>query len=272
MTASRFISICFKGIIALCLSASSVYGIGVSYADNQVFPYGYIDVDRAGPLALADYPGLTFDGKFGFQTSRRSLYDMKELTDNRAALAVGLGRWQLSAAAALFGEGDYFQQMGLSSSVSYRQGAFAAGVSIVYSRLSFGPEYDDLSLLSVNLGAAYHRKQASIFAVTRAVNQPRYYESGARTMPEGEVGLSYRSGEGLDSQTKALFVRGQKPTAELSQAFRLNGFARLNWALVLLPARFGAGLSLEKGHWGFEYRYSHHPVLGGTHTVILSVS
>ena len=40
---------------------------GLSYADNQVFPHGYVDYDRAGPLTLSDYPFALVGRKIVFQ-------------------------------------------------------------------------------------------------------------------------------------------------------------------------------------------------------------
>jgi hypothetical protein len=112
----------------------------------------------------------------------------------------------------------------------------------------------------------------TVFAVTRAVNQPRFFASDEPIPPEVEIGISYKSGRGLDSQAKALFEKYRKPTGELSQSFHLAAFISVHWSLVLLPARFGAGLYLEKGSFGFGYDLSHHPVLGMTHTMRLMIS
>jgi hypothetical protein len=244
---------------------------GLSFADNQVFPHGYVDYDRIGPLAMADYPFASSGRKLVFQTSYRSLYGMKELTDSRAAVAITRDRYNAGIAIATFGEPDYFHQLGFSAFVSYRRDYFSLGGALIYSRLSFNDKYDPLSMITANLGASYRREKIAAFILTRSLNQPKYSDYSPAIMPEFEIGLSYKSGEGLDSQAKALFVRHQKPTAELSQSFRLGKYARINWALVLLPARFGGGLNLEKGHFAFDYKLSHHPVLGMTHTVMLTI-
>jgi len=245
--------------------------IGLSYADNQVFPHGYVDLDRIGPLAMADYPFASVSRKIVFQTSYRSLYNLKELTDNRAGLAISRGRFNSGMAFASFGEPDYFHQIGLSGFASYRYRQYSVGGSLIYSRLSFNDKYDYLSAITANCGAAYVQRNFTVFAMMRSFNQPHYYNRSAAIMPEAEIGISFKSGEGLDSQAKALFVRHQKPTAELSQSFTLNEYAAINWALVLLPARFGGGLHLAKGRFEFDYKLSHHPVLGLTHTVMLTV-
>jgi len=259
-------------MVALMLCTGPGCAAGLSFADNQVFPHGYVDFGKSGPLALTDYPFAAVGRTISFQTSYRSLYNMKELIDSRAALGYSRRGWTAGVGAATFGEPDYFHQLGLAVFGSFRSRHIAGGISIIYHRLSFNQKYEALSLTLVNVGAAYVRGRATVYAVSRAVNQPRYYDGGQTVMPESETGMSYKSGEGLDSQVKALFVRHQKPTAEISQAFRLSDFARISWALVLLPARFGGGICLEKGHVAFEYRISHHPVLGATHTVLLSVS
>jgi hypothetical protein len=244
---------------------------GLSYADNQVFPHGYINFEQAGPLVMPDYPFASTGKKMVFQTSYRSLYNMKELTDNRAAFAMTRGRYNGGIAFATFGEPDYFHQWGLSAFVSYQRNRFSFGGAIIYSRMSFSDKYDNVSSATANLGIAYSRDNIKAFALTRSFNQPKYYTGGPSIMPEAEIGASYKSRQGLDSQAKALFIRHQKPTAELSQSLRLSEYASINWALVLLPARFGGGLSLEKGRFVFDYKISHHPVLGATHTIILTI-
>ena len=288
ITEGRRVKICLQDIMASRFYSNMVWAgvlaviaglpcpdlgmaVGLSYADYQVFPHGYVDLDRTGPLAMTDYPLASIGRKMVFQTSYRSLYGLKELTDNRASLAVSRGCFTGGMAFATFGEPDYFHQTGLSGFLSYRPGRFSVGGSLIYSRLSFNDKYSYLSSITANMGAAYGQGNMAVFALTRSFNQPHYYPRSSAVMPEAEIGLSYKSHEGLNSQAKALFVRRQKPTAELSQSFRLNEYASISWVLVLLPARFGGGLHLEKGSFGFDYEISHHPVLGLTHTVMLAV-
>ena len=244
--------------------------VGLSFADQQVFPHGYVDMDQIGPLAMSDYPFASTGRRIVFQTSYRSLYGLKELTDNRAALGITRGRTGGGMAVSTFGEAGYFHQLGLSVFASYRQDSLSVGGAVIYSKLSFNDKYDYLSSVTANAGLAYRRNNLYGYLLTRSFNQPKYYVASAPVMPEAEIGISYKSSEGLDSRVKTLFIRHQKPTAELSQSVRLNEYARLNWALVLLPARFGGGLQLEKGQFGFDYKLSHHPVLGLTHTVMLT--
>jgi hypothetical protein len=258
-------------LLAVITGPESSSAMGLSYADNQVFPHGYVDFNVIDPLAMTDYPFASAGRRIVFQTSYRSLYNMKELTDNRMALAHKYRHFDLGLAFASFGEPDYFHQTGLSSFASYRRGQCSLGGALLYSRVAFSAKYDYLSVILFNLGGAYYYNDITVYAVTRSFNQPRYYPTDRTVVPEAEIGVSYKSREGLDSQVGALFVRFERPTAQLTQAFRLNEYARLNWALVLLPARFGGGLRLEKGHFVFDYKISHHPVLGLTHTVMLTV-
>jgi len=262
-------------VILLCAMLAglcgSLYGIGLSYADRQVFSHGYIDFNNAGPLTLADYPFASPAKQFTFQTSMRQLYNIRELTDNRAAFAYRKRGYIGGLALASFGTPDYFHQTGLAASFSLQRKTYAIGASIVYDRLSFNDYYGYLSAFAGNVGFSVRYSRAFMYAVTRVINQPAYYEGGTPEPPQAEFGLSLVSKDGLDSQFKALFVRYKKPTAEISQSFELASYARLNWALVLLPARFGLGLDLERGRFGFGYHFSHHPVLGATHAVILTV-
>jgi hypothetical protein len=257
-------------VLILAMGESPLAG-GLSYADNQVFSHGYIDFDRAGPLVMPEYPCVSTGRKLVFETSYRSLYGLDELTDNCAGFAVHYREFILGAAFASFGKSDYFHQSGLAAVASYGYDRLRFGGAIIYHRISFNDKYDAVGRTTFNIGGTYRYDRILAYAVTRSINQPRYYENGRTAAPEAEFGVSYKSSEGLDSQVKTLFVRYQKPTAELAQSFRLADFASVNWALVLLPARFGAGINLSKGSFGFEYKISQHPVLGLTHTIGLSV-
>jgi len=245
---------------------------GLSYADNQVFPHGYVDMEKAGALFLTDYPFAATGNKIVFQASYRSLYNLKELTDSRAALAFSCSRFTGGFAAAIFGQPDYFQQIGLSTFASCRYRRSSVGVSAIYHRLAFNSHYDPISFVTANAGLSLAYWKLTFFGVGRSLNQPRYYKGGAKIWPEGEAGVSFKSRDGLDSQAKALFVRYQRPTGELSQSLQMAAGISINWALVLLPVRLGVGLALEKGAFGFEYKFSHHPILGSTHTVLLAFS
>ena len=245
---------------------------GFSYGDNQIFSHGYVDLENAGALSLIDYPFATTGKRLGFQTSYRQLYNIRELTDNRAGLAIARNDFIFGLALASFGEPDYFHQLGVSAVVSYHREKISVGTSLIYSRIAFNEAYDNLSTNTANIGAAYTDSNYTFFMVARAVNQPRYFAGDAPLPPEAEIGVSFRSNEGLDNQVKFLFVKDQKPTGELSQSFKLNHYASINWAMVLLPVRFGVGLQLVHDRYGFGYKYSHHPVLGSTHFILLSIS
>lgn len=258
-------------IVVVVAVAAPVDATGLSYADNQVFPHGYVDFANAGPLAMTDYPFADIGHKTVFQTSYRQLYNIKELTDNRAAAAMRRGNFVFGLGFSSFGTPDYFHQIGLAAFGSYKYGYFRAGMSAVYSRLSFDDTYDYLSASAGNIGLSYARDRYLGYVVARTINQPRYYDGDSPLPPEVECGVSYKSKEGLDNQGKLLFVKYQKPTAELTQAITLTDYAAVNWALVLQPVRFGAGLTLSKGHFIFDYKFSHHPVLGATHCIMISV-
>lgn len=259
-------------IFISCTLGIGVTAAGLSYGDDQIFSHGYIDFDRAGALALTEYPFADIDSQMTFQTSYRQLYNIRELADNRAALAVRRDEYTYGIALASFGKPDYFHQTGFASYVSWRRDEYTFGASLIYRRISFSSIYDYLSFYTANIGAAYRKDRYRVFMVTRAINQPRYYPGEEPLRPQFECGLSFKTEEGLDNQVKALFVKFEKPTAELSQSFQPAAYARINWALVLSPVRFGTGLNLNHGRFEFGYRFSHHPVLGATHTVLLTVN
>ncbi len=203
------------GALCIAIMDASVAAGGLSYADNQVFPHGYVDFEDAGPLAMPDYPHGVIDGSYAAQVSYRSFYNIKELTDNRLGFAFQRGSIIAGGALALFGEPDYFQQVGLAVFSSFRLKRFRAGGSLVYSRLNFSEKYGYLSAATVNTACAYTQKRVTVYVVFRSINQPRYHAHGQPVQPESEMGISYKSPQGLDSQAKALFIRHQKPTAEL---------------------------------------------------------
>jgi len=262
----RFFIVCTLIVLSRSTPAS---GAGLSYADQMLFPHGYVEFKHAGPLSMTDYPFAASGRKLVFESSYRALYNMTELADSRGALAYSHGVVTAGVAVASFGKADYFQQLGISIFASRRTGRFVLGGAFTYSRISFGGGYTPVAAFTENAGVSYQRGSLIAYMVARTINRPRYCVGADRLAREGEIGLSYRSGEYLDSQIKTLFIERQKRTAQLVQAFQLNKFAQINWSLVLSPVRFGAGVKLEKGHLGFGYLFSHHPVLGPTHTVSL---
>lgn len=244
---------------------------GMSYSDNQVFSHAYVDFKNAGPLHFVDYPFSRNGKKLVFQTSYRQLYEIRELTDNRAALVLSTGSLNFGAAAAIFGKSDYFHHTGISIFSNYNRPPFTFGLSGGYSNLSFNDRYRDISWSCVNSGISYSRNEWHLFIVGRNLNQPAYYSGGNKFPTQLEIGFSYSSQNGLNNQIKTLFIHYQKPTAELSQSFILTDYASIDWSLVLRPVRFGAGVVLKKSCFEFDYSFSHHPILGGTHTISISV-
>ncbi|MFH1700956.1 MAG: hypothetical protein ABIE07_10245 [Candidatus Zixiibacteriota bacterium] len=243
----------------------------MSYLDNQVFSHGYIDHYNAGALDISQYPFALTGKRLTLQTSYRSLYGLSELTDSRAGLAYSFDKFQLAAGFSNFGESSYFQQTGLSLAGNYKYREISIGLSVIHSRISFNEKYESISAIMVTSGLMFKVNDISGYGMLRAIGQPSYANGKSDIPTEAEVGASYKNKAGLDSQIRFLFIRDQKPTAELSQDFQMAEYAHINWALVLAPVRIGGGLKFEHHKMTFEYKFSHHPVLGLTHTVLLGI-
>lgn len=264
------VAVCANCLL-ICLMSISGYSAGLSIADNQVFPHGYLDFDHAGALSLCDYPFATMGGRFSLQTSYRSLYGMRDLNDARIGASFKRKGLTFSTSAAIFGRGEYFQQIGLGISAGYRYRFLSFGASSLYSRVSFNDSYSALDCFSANTGIGLHFRNMIVYGVTRTINQPRYTTNSGRFPITAEIGISYKTGEYLESQAKAQFDKYHKPTAQILQAVRLAKYAGVSYGLILSPVRVTAGVKLEKNHLGFEYQFSHHPVLGMTHNLLFSV-
>ncbi|MEE9443399.1 MAG: hypothetical protein V3V99_12110 [candidate division Zixibacteria bacterium] len=265
---SRFIII--FGIV-LTLLGKSVTAGGMSYLDHQVFSHGYVDFHNAGALDIFQYPFALTGKKLTLQTSYRSLYGLSELSDNRAGLTYSFNKYQLAAGFSNFGKSNYFQQTGMSLAGNYTCREISFGLSLIYSRISFNEKYNSQSAIIVNSGLMFKVKNISGYGLIRAINKPSYIVNKRDIPTEAELGASYKNKTGLDSQIKFLFIQYQKPTAEISQDFQMVEYAHINWALVLAPVRVGAGLKFEHRKMTFEYKFSHHPVLGLTHSVLLGI-
>ena len=270
--------IMIKQLIQTCLvmmcffmMAQSLQAAGLSFADNQVFAHGFTDISNMAPLSITEYPCGRSDKSLIVQTAHRSLYGLKELTDNRIAIALRQKNIAAGFGLASFGQPDYFHQMGASIFGNFTTRHFSLGSSISYHRLSFAEPYRPLSAVSTNIGLAYSFQSVILFGVSRNCYHTDLNSGDKSFPPEGECGISVSTPEGLISQAKALFIRDKKPTAELSQSIPLSTQAAISWALVLYPVRFGGGLHIEKSGFGFDYTYSHHAVLGGTHIISMSV-
>lgn len=245
---------------------------GMSYLDSQVFSHGYVNFNKAGALNIFQYPFARTGKKLNLQTSYRSLYGISELTDSRAGLAYSFENFQLTAGFSNFGKSNYFQQTGMSLAGNYQYRKLSLGLSIIYSRISFNEKYNSQSVITVNSGLMFRSNGFLGFGIVRSLNQPTYSDNENSLPIEAELGLSYINKASLDSQLKLLFIEYQKPTAEISQDFEMAKYAHINWALVLAPVRVGAGLKFEHQKMTFEYKFSHHPVLGLSHSVLLGIS
>ncbi|MCK5125050.1 MAG: hypothetical protein KAR42_02235 [candidate division Zixibacteria bacterium] len=263
--------LCAIVILSQFLFDANIHASGLSYADNQIFSSGYVDFRDAGALSVSMYPFAISKKKLSFQTSHRSLYGLKELTDNQFAVTTHLRDFTIGAGGAVFGKSDYFQQMGLSLFGNHSIKGLVFGFAIIYNRLSFNASYNDISYTACNLGLSKTYNNFLLFGTARNINRPKYYNSSDKLPLEAECGISYLSKSSLDSQISVLLREHEKPTAMTTQSFKLDKRIQLNWTLVLYPIRFGGGLDLETSHLGFNYKVSHHPVLGMTHTVLLSV-
>ena len=258
-------------IIGMLSNAIAMAASGWSYADNQVFSEGYIDLDNMGALSLTQYPVGSPGREMIFETSYARLYNLSELTDSRAAGAVTIGPLVLGSGFSFFGDSDYFGQWGISLFGLYRFRDIQLGTSIACDRISFGGGYESLSKTTINGGLSWRHKQIRIFGTVRNINEPRYYTGGVREPLESEMGVSFKSSGLLDNQARLLFIKYRKPSALLAQGIWLADYLQVNWSFVLRPARLGVGLKIMQKHFGFGYTFSHHPVLGETHRVSLMV-
>ncbi len=263
-------AVCALFVIGLiCYSYS--FAAGFSCSDNQVFSQGYVKFRNAGPLALTAYPFALSGQNVSIQTSYKSLYGLKELTENQIGITLQKKAIVIGGAFSSFGKLEYFHQYAGSLFSGMRFKAFRFGVSAIYSRLSFSENYSTLTHLAWHGGGSITKDDITVFAIGRNLNQPVLYDGGERLRSEVEIGLLYLSRSFLDSQIRFLFVRGESPTGAISQSVPIEKSIRVFWTLVLSPVRFGGGIEIYQSPVSFDYRITHHPVLGETHTVLLTV-
>ncbi|MEZ5358656.1 MAG: hypothetical protein R3F48_07455 [Candidatus Zixiibacteriota bacterium] len=256
-------------IIILCFVCAPIFG--ESFGDDVPFAAGFINARNAQPLNLVYYPCTDIQSTMAVQTSYTSLYELSELTENRIGFAVKSRSFIVAAGFSSFGQSDYCLQSCGDMAISVKLYKLRAGIGASYQRISFSETYPPVSLISTNAGVSYATEQFTLYAVSRNINQPSYTMHSPKLHPEIEGGLAYHSGNGLISQVQAMCMRHRKPSAAIGQMYPIEKILDINWLLVLSPVRFGGGFRITKGNVIFGYRYSHHPVLGGIHTVSFSI-
>lgn len=258
-------------VVFMAVIPAAGHAAGLSAGDSQPFAGGFINIRKTGPIALASYPCAELAADMAGETSYRSLYGLKELTENRAGAAFCMKPLIFGVVFSSFGQAGYYHQSSGAVSLSAKMASFRFGMAVLHKRISFSESYAAVSLVSLTAGVSYTRRNISVYGVTRNMNQPSYTSGSRSQRPEAEFGFLYQSSNGLANLIQALFVRQNKPTAAIGQMFPLADIVDIHWLLVLSPVRFGGGLRITKDPLIITYRYSHHPVLGATHTISLTI-
>lgn len=259
------------GLVVLLYCCGQLSLAGISFGEAIPFSDGFVNYRSAQPLNLVGNPCVDIKSPIAMQTSYRSLYGLKELTENRAGASIRVKSLLFGIYFSSFGQSGYCQESNIGFSVSARISSIRFGASVLFRRVSFSEFYQPVSLVTGAIGLLYSAGPIFLYSVSRNLNQPSFTEDSPRLKPEAECGASYISETGLDSQVKVLFLRHQRPTATIGQSYPIHQALDVNWQLVLSPVRLDAGMSLEKNHVKFGYRFSHHPILGSIHTVSISI-
>jgi hypothetical protein len=225
------------------------------------------------PASVLSNPGaLGFLQHKGIQAGLSRLYDLDELSEKEFYFALPLGSLSLGGGLCIFGKPDYYQELMLTLAFSYRLlNSFSVGSNLKYMNVSFSPEYNDLSTVSLDLGSVYRiNNRVKIGFAVRNLNQPELV-NGSDDIPTNFCfGLAVFP---FDEATLLLDISYEERYKEqlyLGQEIKLLENLPLRFGIQTSPARYAFGFGLQRDNFIMDYAYSNHSVLGDTHKISLS--
>jgi hypothetical protein len=225
------------------------------------------------PASVLSNPGaLGFLQRKGLQASLSRLYDLDELSEKEFYIALPLGSLSLGGGLYMFGKSDYYQEMILTLAFSYRLlNSFSIGSNLKYMRVSFSPEYDNLSTVSVDLGSVYRiNNKLKLGFTVRNLNQPELVKGSDDIPTNFLLGLAVFPFDEATLLLDILYEERYKEQLYLGQEIKLLRNLPLRFGIQTSPARYAFGFGLKGEKFIMDYAYFNHSVLGDTHKISFS--
>jgi hypothetical protein len=231
-------------------------------------------------VALAEEPAtiLTNPGALGFlqykgiQASLSRLFDLDELSEREVYLAYPFRPFSLGAGFYMFGKADYYQESIFTLALAYPiKDWISVGLNLKYMRVSFSPEYDDLSALSVDMGSTYRvNSKLQLGFVARNLNRPELVRNSDDIPTNFCLGLAVFPFKEVTLLLDLTYEDRYKEQLHLGQEITLVENLPLRFGIQTSPARYALGAGFNFNKLAFDYGYSNHSVLGDTHKISFS--
>lgn len=195
-------------------------------------------------------------------------FDLKEF--DQYALGLGLHYKNIHTGLLLssFGESDLYAEKSGQLLVAYQKDSLIVGGTISGMLMEFGGGFEDLSVYTFGLTAAWRSKYIIASIVADNLTEPKPSDNSAAYPRFVSVYGEYRSGEKF-SLTGKVSIENDKTEFGFGQRLQLSPHGELLLGVSTEPFQYGGGVNLFWKQFGLLYAVSYHPDLGLSHTVSL---
>jgi hypothetical protein len=200
------------------------------------------------------------------------LYGLPELNQVHLSLVNDFGFMHTGFAYSNFGQPDIIVENRVSISVSKELHNFISlGLRWDHYRLSFGGDFNDLSMNSLSLGIAAYSDDLVFHSAFSNINRPGLVESEDKTDLEYRFGLCLRNLEYLVLNLE-LSGAGDIRRYHFGQEIMLEDIFFIRLGLITNPTTPSGGFGIKWNQFQIDYAINRHSDLGETHSFGFAVN
>lgn len=210
-------------------------------------------------------------GRVTLESGYLRRYDLSDLDQYYAAMALKYKRLLFGVAASQFGKSDYYSEKTLRATLSYAFDSLTIGVIAGGKLVEFGNLEESFNSVGFGLSAGIHWNRYHLAAVADNMNKPRLTEASE---PDYRTVNLYAEIEGPKyySIVGRLSWEDYSPVrATVGQVFYLSGNNCLMWGISSNPLTYSGGVELSLKRYYIGYAVSNHPTLGLSHNVMIGI-
>ena len=145
------------------------------------------------------------------------------------------------------------------------------GSNLKYMRVSFSPQYIDLSAFSVDFGSVYKiNSKLQLGLAGRNINQPRLIENSNDIPSNYRLGVAVFPFPDVSLLLDLTYEDRYKEQFHLGQEIKLLKNLALRFGIQTAPACYAFGIGLNWAKFALDYAYLNHSILGNTHKISFS--
>ena len=228
-------------------------------------------LSRSSASALVSVPtGGIASGEVKLELGAARKFGMKDLDQAFVAVAYRYRSFTSSLGLAQFGYSDLYSERTVKVGVAWHIDSLTIGTTLSGLLVSFGGQYDRLSVATFGAGASYRTSRVMGAVAADNLTSPRLDKNSPAVNPTYSAYLEVLGEGSFSIMGRVTLEKTERPQFALGQKTDISERGALFWGLSTAPLEYGGGVEVTVENRHICYAISYHPTLGLSHSLSLS--